>query len=609
MTPVTTSMSQESFRTWTQRIGPWVRHPAVAAPTASVRYEVFGNKQAAIILRMCDPKAIQFEDGQEGRPLASRVLIGPSSVLTCGVAIAICHAGLPDAIGPFPGVVRNEDPLMPLGVSALTSLAADQAEALDQASAQATQDDGFERILAAALADRDTPLAIQLPERMINRSPHGGPQAALLWGLWRITRPLLGNERRRGWSFSTFEAPLGDMDPTTLPDIVFRLARAVTPAAPMTTRREVLVRLRDPGHVPADTLSRHLARLLVRAYAELGADGLGREIQGWIHDTWPAERRMEAVYEMLDSRYSAVTVLKDESRFVPVTPPAETAGPAGISRVVRDERWQATVPWQPHDRVSPPPAPPAPPAPVNTSAAPVPAPIAPIAPAGPALAPAATLSGLLSQLAAGPGSPGFKPALQALQATSFESDPADRAAARKLIRTHGWYADVLRRNDHASFEDVVVMLFLRAVIPDLADPRVADEIANWTAEPTAPEAVITALFSAVDGAVGAQQLMEQLGLALVRRLRDDHGIHGGPAAAGPPWASQAGGPNPAAVPNQAAVTGQGMRSGQQAAAGQTTGTDFQQALWNFLDRKLTMPVSLVLAICAAVIVLIFAVPR
>jgi hypothetical protein len=677
MSAVASSMSPESARLWVQRIGPWVRHPGVDAPKDSVRYAMFGNGAAALAWRQRDRQAVEFEDGRDGRPLVSRVLLGPADLLTPEVAVAVCYTGLPETIGPRPGTVTAGAPLPPADAAGLTGLVRDHAEALDQAAARET---GLERVVAAALGDRDTPLSVQLPERVITRSPRGGSQALLLWGLRRTVWPLLGRGGgRRGWSFSTFELPLSDMDPETLPDIVFRLAEAAPQAAPMTMRKEIRVRPQDPVATPAETAHQHLARLLVLAYQDRGGDELSQLIVACAGDHPSADRRMQAVYNTLDASLSAVTVVSEGPRNAPTRIPVKTV-PDGVrvdsavppASVPPDGADQEGAAYsgevaQPVTPSIPPAAPPQPP-PVPsrpllaTQPQPVPsrpllatqpqpvlsrpllAPQPPSAPPvtsppaarstvsagrssqdaprlfagegqrGPAgeTPPPATLSALLALLAAGPASPGFKSAFQALRATNFQSGPQDRAVARKLICDHGWYVDAFGQYDQAQFQDILVLIFWHTVIPDLTERQVVGELSHWAGKSAAPAAVIRALYATTEGAVGARQRMDQaLRSALAWRWLNENGIHV-PAAAQVPAAAPPLARDPASGIRDAGSgirdAGSGIQGGADppAAAPPSGGLP---ALQSLLDRKLNVPLSLVLAVCVAVIVLLVVAPR
>ena len=329
MTAVASSMSAASTRTWTQRIGPWIRHPGVETPTESVRYEVFSNGgNAAIVWRQRDPQAAMVTEGQAGRPLVSRILLGSAEVLTPELAMAVCALGLPDLIGPQLGTDDARTGLPVISGAALTGLVNGRVDGLDEAAAR---QNGLELVIAATLSDRDTPLSVELPERFISRSLPGGAQARLLWGLRRTVWPLLGRSTgRRDWSFSTFELPLSDMDPETLPAVVFRLTQAAQPTTPMTFRRELRVRPYEPVTRPDESLPSVLARLLVTAYQERGGPELGQLLTECTSDCTSAERRIEAAYEMLGN---GVTVVGPGAEFIRVTPsaqlpPADAARPA-----------------------------------------------------------------------------------------------------------------------------------------------------------------------------------------------------------------------------------------------------------------------------------------
>jgi hypothetical protein len=715
MSAVASSMSPESFRSWVQRIGPWVRHPSVDAPTGSVRYEIFGDRAAALAWRQRDRQVVEFEEGREGRPLVSRVLLGPADLLTPEVAVALSYTGLPMTIGPRPGTVTAGTPLPPIHAARLAGLVRDNAEVLDRAAAQ---EPGLERVVAAALGDRDTPLSVQLPERIIVQSPRGGAQARLLWGLRRMVWPLVGRGGRRGWSFSTFELPLNDMDPETLPDIVFRLSQAAPQAAPMMTRREIRIRPQDPAHLPADTLYENLARLLVTAYRDHGGDELSRMIAAHAGDLASTDRRIQAVYNALDASLPAVTVISRGPGDAPALVPAKTApddgaradravsppsapsqaAPSAVPDRARQEsaaysgevsqpvpsaateaaparpatpavpaerdqpepsRLPPVYPPPPADLPSPVPSRPpvaAPPTPTPSAAAqpaaaqamptqatptqsmptqampirpvatspgagrpslPVPPPLTSKPPASSSRSPLdapqlfggesrreqaeetrppATLGALLTLLSAGPASNGFQSTIQTLSARNFQSGPQDRAAARKLISDHGWFVDVFRQYDQAEFEGILVMIFWQTVIPDLGERRVAGELADWAGKLAAPTAVIRALYTATEGAPDTQQMMDHaLRSALGWRWLNEHAIRPPVAASQRPRDTETGPWDPDAESGTHGVA---------AHHAVTPPSDGPQILQNLLDRKVTMPVSLVLAICVAVIVLL-----
>ena len=175
--------------------------------------------------------------------------------------------------------------------------------------------------MAAALSDPNTPLAINIRDPLIFRPPADGTQALLLWGLWRIVRPVLGAVRR-GWSFSTFELPLGDVDPRTLPDIVFRLAQPAQTAAPAAPRREIKVRPGDPTSVPGGTSHAALAEWLAAEYQETGGDGL-RQLIARCGVEQPLQTRLAAIYEMLSARWSPVSLSSPSVPLVQVPPARE----------------------------------------------------------------------------------------------------------------------------------------------------------------------------------------------------------------------------------------------------------------------------------------------
>ena len=129
------------------------------------------------------------------------------------------------------------------------------------------------------LADRDTPLAVELPERLISGPPQACRRVPFFGGCGGPCGLCLGLSGRRGWSFSTYEPPLGDGDTALLPDIVFRSQPFGRGMPPLGTRREIRVRPYDPGKRPAVSLEQDFAVLLVDAYRYLGGERLARYLQ------------------------------------------------------------------------------------------------------------------------------------------------------------------------------------------------------------------------------------------------------------------------------------------------------------------------------------------
>ena len=318
LSPVASSMSQESTRGWDSRIRAWVRHPNVDEPSESVCYQILPNEAAALAWRYRDRQAAERGDGTRGRPLVSRVLVGHASLLTPDVAIVLCRAGLPATAGDRPGQVTIGADLPVISADELRAIVCDIAGKIDQ---EAAREKGLAQVVAAALSDPNTPLAVNIRDPLIFRPPADGTQALLLWGLWRIVRPVLGAVRR-GWSFSTFELPLGDVDPRTLPDIVFRLAQPAQTAAPAAPRREIKVRPGDPTSVPGGTSHAALAEWLAAEYQETGGDGL-RQLIARCGVEQPLQTRLAAIYEMLSARWSPVSVSSPSVPLVQVPPARE----------------------------------------------------------------------------------------------------------------------------------------------------------------------------------------------------------------------------------------------------------------------------------------------
>jgi hypothetical protein len=478
--PIASSDTPASTQWWYRRLaGQVIRapRPESGAPADAVVYQMFDDGMAALVWRQWNADAMALGDGTSGRePLVARILVGADRVLTPEVAMAACRAGLPAAIGPLPGQV-------PLGAE-LPLIASDDLSAMvrrivDDLDAKASIECGLDRLIAAALSDYTTPLGVQLPEHSPVLVPQSGPQALLLWGLWRTAGPLLADldpdsGSTRGWSFSTYELPFDQMstDPRSLPEVVFRDKRMTHPAP--TIRKEITVRPRDFVELSSPTAYDDAAGKLVTAYQQSGAaltDRLGVIVRRYSG----LDRRLEVVRSSLLGRHGAA-------------PTTSNARPSATpSAPVRESSEDH------HERGEPPP-------------------------------PGQHLPILLAQLYAGPGHPSFAAARQILRDRHRSFPPEDRAAARELMAERGWYLPALTSDDHWHVEDTLERIFLFSIIPDLGVAGVSDELASWIIEYAAPAAVIQALLAAARHQGGAApELMERaLAPALNQRWLTEH---------------------------------------------------------------------------------------
>lgn len=320
LSPVASSMSSpDSLRAWDSWIRAWVRHPHAEGLSESVCYQVLPNGQAALAWRYWDQRAAERADGTRGRPLVSRVLVGQASVLTPEVAVVLCRAGLTaDSVGPMPGEVPDGAELPTVSRDALNTVTRMMTPVLDQDAAQQA---GLQALVAAALADPPTPLAISVRDNLIQKPLREGVQCPLLWGLRRIAGPLLG-PAGRGWSFSTFEPPLGEMDPASLPGIVFRQAQEGVPAPPARWRKEVKVHplvsdALDPGFPYGGWVE--LAGWLVAEYQDRGGDGLEQFIAECCGSERSLPVRLERMHDELRKTKSPVIISGEPTGFVSLT--------------------------------------------------------------------------------------------------------------------------------------------------------------------------------------------------------------------------------------------------------------------------------------------------
>ena len=315
LSPIACSMSQESLRGWDAWVRDWVRHPHIEGLGESLCYQIHPNGRAALAWRYEDRQAAEREDGTRGRPLVSRVLAGQAHLLTPEVAIVLCRTGLPASAGPRPGRVTAETELPVIGADELSALVSERVARLDQ---EAARQDGLRQVVASALSDQHIPLAIHVRGTHILKPPEDGLQCLLLWGLRRIIWPLVGTAGR-GWSFSTFEPPLGgDVDPATLPDILFRQTQDAPPAAPARPRKEIKSRPFDPSTLDDRSTVAQLAGWLVAEYQERGGDELRNVVADWCGTEHSLQPRVQKVHKELHARHSPIAISGPPSPFVPV---------------------------------------------------------------------------------------------------------------------------------------------------------------------------------------------------------------------------------------------------------------------------------------------------
>jgi hypothetical protein len=318
LSPVASSMSAESRRGWDSQIRPWVRQPDAAGLSESACYQLLANGQAALAWRYWDQRAVERGDGTRGRALVSRVLVGQASVLTPDLATVLCQAGpTADTVGPLPGEVPYDAKLPTVGRDALDAVTRAMTPVLEQ---EAVKQAGLQAVVAAALADPHAPLAISVPDHLI-QTPLPGVQCPLLWGVRRIAGPLLGPVGRRGWSFSTFEPPLGVLDPVSLPGIVFRQAQdgGTTPGGRW--RREVRVSPLAANALEAGTFYAdyvELAGWLIAEYSERGGDGLERFIADCCGSEGSLLMRCERIHRKLSKPESPMLSSSEPTPFISV---------------------------------------------------------------------------------------------------------------------------------------------------------------------------------------------------------------------------------------------------------------------------------------------------
>jgi hypothetical protein len=362
--PVASSMSAQSRSSLHAQIRAWVRHPHDERLSESACYQLLANGNAALAWRYWDERAAERADRTRGRPLVTRVLAGAASILSPKVAVALSRNGpTADLIGVLPGEVPDGAEMPTVSGSAVAALAAEMAPELDEA---AMWENGLQAVVAAALCNPSTPLAVSLEDSLMARPLGQCVQCTLLWGLLRVTGPILGPVGR-GWSFSTFELPLGDTDTAALPGIVFRQAQDTQPAG-INWRKELKVRPLAPDALSAaapyaDWLE--LAGWLVAEYRDRRGDGLAALLADLCGNKHSLQGRLEQLQARLGYEHSAV-ITSQGSAYVaqhagfpaPAPPPSglPRPGPEPPEAVEVQPDQTAVLPQLGADWVPPPPA-------------------------------------------------------------------------------------------------------------------------------------------------------------------------------------------------------------------------------------------------------------
>jgi hypothetical protein len=566
LSPFVSTMPSESLRDWDLLVRPWVRHPHLDGLGESVCYQVLPAGRAALAWRYENDAGAEREDGTPGRPLFSRVLVGKSSLLTPELAIALTRAGLPEAAGPPPGQVEKGGVLPTIAVADLAATASLIADMLDQQAAE--QAESLRPIIVEALRQPGIPLGISLGNPHILCSPMAGQQCALLWGLWRIGGYLLG-PASRAWSFSTFEPPLGDADPATLPDVVFRQVKS-TSLAPARTRIEAKLRLSEPIQLDEQDFFVDLVTGLLAEYRAGGAERLRRLITASSGSEYPQSAllvgtRLSAIHAALRSaspRAARPNVRPAQAPQVTINPmespdhgypvPTGTAAdgqerpgyghpaPPGPSlrRVVAEPEppaYHALPPYSTSD--------PELPAQLESPDRQVEVPVrgkhhagsggsaAVAAPSGEGRSDVRQARSAADDAAPRRGQPVsevLKKLSRAKDSAEFQSwlklihDPEqspayDRVKSRREVAKPDWYRRVcdLYDNDDAIITPVLAEIFSVIVIPDLDDDEVMTKTAEWA--DTFPVPMVGGLLEAAGESGKWQKMMSHLALRLAYR--------------------------------------------------------------------------------------------
>jgi hypothetical protein len=461
----------EFLHRWTRRLQPIARVPETPeriadAPYVSLTYAVFEGDNAAVVYRYWNPSAKRLQDYGERHPLVARALVGPESTLSLGLATALCLRGLPSEIGTPAGQANPRERLDPISWELLERLADNAARDLDQ---RACGDPGLAALIATALKYPRERLSVILPPTDTVKTPSEGRQAPLVWGLHRITGPLLAAPAMApsGWSFSTYEAPYDNRtDSRPLPLISFRREHVLPGSRPAMAVADHRVELADLGGEDArEDEFAITGSVLAIAYRELGFEKLSGLL-------WHINRE----YDRSADRLNAVrSELREYDRPAPVL--------VGLPRETRQdpEPVSAEVP------ATPPPI-----GPEKT--------IVPARNAGPeiVLGPRddEDLFQLLGDLDRTRGEPAFDVTFDWIAALVQRGCvlPAARIpTAYERLQRDGWYVRELEWDDPAGAMSRLDALVRLCFGPDFGDPHVVTRLRALVGDGRTPAAIICAV--------------------------------------------------------------------------------------------------------------------
>jgi hypothetical protein len=555
LSPIAASLPADVARMWSGRLSGLIRpatpDPALGVPIHSVTYQPFDDGKAALVWRIYDERALQLPDSGSRQALVARALIADTELLQPDLAITLCRSDVASQqFGTPPGQVAAGTGLPSITKDVLIRAADPMIDELDMAGAQEA---GAERFIAAALRDSDTPLSVLLPGNELTMHLRECPQLVLLWALWRTTAllttpPQGGRPGRRGWSFSTYEVPLGTTDPSGLASTVFRsYEQDQGRPPPQLNRRETQVRPRSAGG-ETDRYD-ETAAVLLDAYQRLGGTELENRLRS-LAERWPhVDARLQACVQHFRETLAHLGEVDSQPRAeLPRPDPAAQSADELIGGLLAESG--AGTMMDPAEPGVVPAGEPLQAVPAPRHARPVPAsasspsghdepPRAPTAPppdwAGQGNRPGLrrpkrgqpwTLSVILDRIQEGPEHDDFDVAQDLLH--RVDADAGERSKARDSMRARHWYLSSLSRRDPFAVEQQLEEIFHVTVIPDISTREVESQLTAWAK--VAPPTVIRALSAAAhhDDESSVALLERALRPSLHRRWLAEHSIYFAP---------------------------------------------------------------------------------